>query len=107
MFAMNVEQSNQDQSRAKRKQSITTKLLNKISQDIDIMPLSRELGKSSSEAMSAVLNAVNDMLNSNTRHIVKDGLEVSLWKRKVRGLGKEVVVDIWCNRYLFVCGVWL
>lgn len=73
----------------------------------DECALSRELGKSSSEAMKIVLSVITDMLERNERHIVSNGVEVTLRKRKVKGIGKEIAFDVWCNKYLYVGGVWL
>lgn len=108
MYAMSATQNNQNpKATLERKQSLTSKLLNEVAQTIDVRALSRELGKSSSEAMKIVLSVITDMLERNERHIVSNGVEVTLRKRKVKGIGKEIAFDVWCNKYLYVGGVWL
>lgn len=108
IFAMSAEQNNQNlKATLKRKENLTSKLLNQVAQTIDVRSLSRELGKSSTEAMRIVLSTIADMMEGNQRYINSNGVEVTLRKRKVKGLGKEIAFDIWCNKYLYVGGVWL
>ncbi len=89
-----------------KNRSVLTKLLNSVSQSIPVNELSRETGKPCGECMATVLSDITTMFDCGLRSYINNGIEYNFRFRRIAGIGREVALDIYKGKFLYVGGIW-